>query len=587
MNQLSSRRITPYRLRLLAGALSIALVLAVAWTWSLYGPLASEVTERETSYLTGSARSAALLFGEADSDLQATAERLGEEIGLRVTVVASDGTVIADSEEEPSALENHGDRPEISAALAGRDGTDIRRSDTQDVDRLYVAVPAVVTGERVAVRASTSLAAVNALTGELRTTGLILLAIGTLGALLLAWRVTAVTARPVDRLADAARAMADGDLGTPIPPTNAALAPLGEALAALATQMRDRIQQLQTEQHALRMAVDGLDDAVVLLEDGRVALANRKTGLLLRGSAQTIEGRALAESGLSASLVAAIEDHLLDNAPATVELGPDPYQRYHRLRIVPLGHGPGGRRALIAITDTTDRMRLDAVRADFVANASHELKTPTAGILLLAESADNAAHDGDVEQALAFVSQIRGEAARLRQLVADLLDLSRMERLPGPDAIAEVRRSVDLACSAHRRAASQRDLTLSVDLSAIAGQDIAVAMDAADLAIVLDNLLSNAITYTESGGVCVSVTASDAEVAITVSDTGIGIPEADLERVFERFYRVDRARSRESGGTGLGLSLVRNAVERARGTVAITSHSGEGTTMTVRIPRVR
>ena len=118
--------------------------------------------------------------------------------------------------------------------------------------------------------------------------------------------------------------MATGDLGTPIPSTNAALAPLGDALGALATQMRDRIQQLQTEQHALRMAVDGLDDAVLLLEDGRVALANRKTGLLLRGSAQGIEGRSLAESGLPASLVAAIEGHLAEDAPATIDLGPAP-----------------------------------------------------------------------------------------------------------------------------------------------------------------------------------------------------------------------------------------------------------------------
>lgn len=586
MSRLSSRRITPYRLRLLAGALSIALVLAAAWTWSLYGPLASEVTERETGYLIGSARSAALLVSETDGDPQETARRLGAETGVRITVVASDGTVIADSEEEPSNLENHAERPEVSAALAGREGTDIRRSDTQDVDRLYVAVPAVVAGQRVAVRASTSLAAVNALTDELRTTGLILLAIGTLGAVLLAWRLTATTAHPVDRLADAARAMASGDLGTPIPPTNAALAPLGDALGVLATQMRDRIQQLQTERQALRMAVDGLDDAVLLLEQGRVALANRKTGLL-RGSTHGIEGRLLADSGLPASLVAAIEGRLTEAAPATIDLGPDPYQRYHRLRIVPLGQGPGGQRTLVAITDTTDRMRLDAVRADFVANASHELKTPTAGILLLAESADSAARDGDSEQALAFVGQIRGEATRLRQLVADLLDLSRMERLPGPDAITEVRRGVDLACSAHRRAASQRGLMLSVDLTAIAGQDIAVAMDAADLAIVLDNLLSNAIAYTESGGVSVSVAASDAEATITVRDTGIGIPEADLERVFERFYRVDRARSRDSGGTGLGLSLVRNAVERARGTVTIASRPGEGTTVTVRIPRVR
>lgn len=161
-----------------------------------------------------------------------------------------------------------------------------------------------------------------------------------------------------------------------------------------------------------------------------------------------------------------------------------------------------------------------------------------------------------------------------------------MERASAPGAIADVRRTVDLACSAHRRAATARGLALTQDLDAIAGEDVAVAMDQTDLAVVLDNLLANAIAYTEEGDVGVAVSADDTEVRITVRDTGIGIPETDLERVFERFYRVDRGRSRERGGTGLGLSLVRNAVERAHGTVAIESRQGDGTSVTVRLPRV-
>jgi signal transduction histidine kinase len=127
---------------------------------------------------------------------------------------------------------------------------------------------------------------------------------------------------------------------------------------------------------------------------------------------------------------------------------------------------------------------------------------------------------------------------------------------------------------------------LTADLTAIRGEDVAVAMDHTDLAIVLDNLLSNAITYTETGSVRISVSTDGADVIITVSDTGIGIPEHDRERVFERFYRVDRARSRASGGTGLGLSLVKNAVERAGGSVSIDSRIGSGTSVTVRLKRV-
>lgn len=576
-----------YRMRVLVAVTTSVVLLAVAWVWSLYGPLSDAVIERETAYLNGAARSAALAVDHSDAPLQEMVERLGAETDLRITIVGGDGVVLADSDEVLSTLENHGDRPEVVGALAGTATSDIRESDTQGVDRLYVAVPAVIDGASVAVRASTPLAFIAVVTGRLRTTGLLFLAVALAIALAFAWRISETAGGPVDRLADAARAMAAGDLSSPVPTTRGALAPLGEALDSLGQQMRDRITTLELERQALRMAVDGLSDAVLLLDGGRIEVVNREATLLMRSGSGTAEGRSLDSAGLTASLAAAVGAHLGDDQPETVDLGPDPYQHYHRLRTVPLGRGAYGRRTLAVITDTTERMRLDAVRTDFVANASHELKTPSAGILLLAESADDAAQDGDLDQALEFVLQIRGEAQRLTRLVADLLDLSRMERLAAPDAIADVRRSVDLACSAHRRAASARGLALTQDLSSIAGQDIAVAMEQADLAIVLDNLLSNAIAYTEEGEVDVAVAADDSEVRITVQDTGIGIPEADLERVFERFYRVDRGRSRASGGTGLGLALVRNAVERAHGTVAIESSQGAGTAITVRLPRVR
>lgn len=581
------RKVSSYRMRVLAAVSTAVVLLAVAWVWSLYGPLSDAVIDRETAYLTGTARSAALTIERMETPLQETVVRLGAGTGVRITVVDERGVVLADSDEVPATLENHGDRPEIAGALAGIISSDIRESDTQGVDRLYVAVPSAIDGTSVAVRASTPLAFITDVTGRLRTTGFLFLAVALVIALVFAWRISDTAGAPVDRLADAARAMAAGDLGARVPATRGALAPLGQALDSLGQQMRDRITTLELERQALRLAVDGLSDAVLLLDGGRIEVVNREATLLMRGGAGTVEGRTLDAAGLPASIAAAIGAHLSDDQPATIEMGPDPYQRYHRLRTVPLGQGGYGRRTLAVITDTTERMRLDAVRTDFVANASHELKTPSAGILLLAESADDAARDGDLEQALEFVLQIRGEAQRLTRLVADLLDLSRMERVAAPGAVTDVRKAIDLASSAHRRAATARNLTLTQDLEAVAGQDVAVTMEQADLAIVLDNLLANAIAYTEQGEVALEVAADDSEVRITVRDTGIGIPEADLERVFERFYRVDRGRSRASGGTGLGLSLVRNAVERAHGTVAIQSRSGDGTVITVRLPRVR
>jgi signal transduction histidine kinase len=274
--------------------------------------------------------------------------------------------------------------------------------------------------------------------------------------------------------------------------------------------------------------------------------------------------------------------------PLGRDVGPDPNGHWYRVTVLPLpdtaSNAPEERR-LVIVTDTTERMRLDRVRTDFVANASHELKTPTAGMLLLAESARTAGADGDDETAMAFLGQIENEADRLRRLVADLLDLSRLETTPQPGSIADVRRAVDLSMMAHRSSARLKGLALESDLTAVSGEDVYVLADPTDVAVALDNLLDNAVAYTEHGSVTVGVLAETARVCISVTDTGIGIPAHDLPRVFERFYRVDRSRTRVTGGTGLGLSLVRHIAERSGGSVDIVSQADKGTTVTLELPR--
>jgi two-component system phosphate regulon sensor histidine kinase PhoR len=579
--------VSAYRIRLIIGFTLVIGMLAGAWAWSLYAPLSSAVTEQQADRLADLARAGTVVLATSDLPLRDMLEELAGSSGVRITVVASDGTVLGDSEEDPQTLENHGDRPEVLEALAGRAGTDIRRSDTQGIERMYLAVPAVYEGAPVALRVSEPLALIENLSARARRTGLLLLPVVLVLAAGAVWQITRAAARPVERLAESARVMADGDLTSQVPVDSGPLLPLSGALAALRDQLRARMSALEAEERTLRTALDGLSDAVVLLEDDRVRLANRALSALFRTPAGSLTGLRLADLGLPAPIESAIELRLAETESSSADLGPDPFHRYHRVVALPLGDGEGVRRTLVVISDVTDRMRLDAVRRDFVANASHELKTPTAAIALLAESADQAARDGDDAQAVAFLSQIGDEAGRLRRLVADLLDLSRIESVPDSGAIADVRRTIELALAGHRRSAAARGLTLEADLEAVAGADVAVRSGTTDLTIALDNLLSNAIAYTEAGGVLVRVEANDSTVTITVADTGIGIPAADVERVFERFYRVDRARSRTSGGTGLGLSLVRNAVERSGGAVSITSEPGAGTTVTLSLPRAR
>jgi two-component system phosphate regulon sensor histidine kinase PhoR len=580
------RHTSAYRIRLFGGFALVVGMLAVAWVWSLSAPLDAAVRTQQEQRLTELARSGAVAIAPTSgATLARTVADLGAGSEVRVTVVAADGTVLADSQETTATLENHGNRPEVRSALAGRTGTDVRRSASQQIERMYVAVPATLAdGQLVAFRTSESLAQIAALAAESRRYGLIVLGVALALAALAAWRFVRSVALPVETLADASRAMATGDLASPIPQISGPLGPLAEALVSLREQLRERVEALDAERQTLRVALDGLADGILLLNNDRVELVNRSFAAMFRLLPSEALGRHVAELGLPGPIEAAIMRHR-GATPSAVDLGPDPFRRYQRLLAVPLGQS-GDTRRLIAVADVTDRMRLDAVRRDFAANASHELKTPAASILLLAESAQNAAADGDSEQAVAFVGQIADEARRLRRLVNELLDLSRLEAAPSTEEVADVRRAVELALAAHRRSATERGLALSADLHAVTGFDVAVRCSSTDLAVALDNLLANAIAYTEAGSVVVAVEADERTVAIAVTDTGIGIPEADIGRIFERFYRVDRARSRTSGGTGLGLALVKNVLESCGGTVGVQSTVGQGTTITLRLPRV-
>jgi two-component system sensor histidine kinase SenX3 len=252
----------------------------------------------------------------------------------------------------------------------------------------------------------------------------------------------------------------------------------------------------------------------------------------------------------------------------------------HWLRATATPIGEDGT-VLLVVRDVTEARRLDAVRRDFVANASHELKTPAASIQAAAETLRSAAAD-DPEAVPRFAVQLEREAVRLSRIVADLLDLSRLES--GSELAERVR------LDALVREEAQR----FIDASTAAGVDLTVAADrtppvrgsARDLSLLVRNLIDNAVRYTKRGGtVMVTVTAGDADVTLCVTDTGGGIPTRDLPRIFERFYRVDRARSRETGGTGLGLAIVKHVSENHGGSVRVESELGRGTTFEVRLPR--
>jgi two-component system phosphate regulon sensor histidine kinase PhoR len=262
--------------------------------------------------------------------------------------------------------------------------------------------------------------------------------------------------------------------------------------------------------------------------------------------------------------------------PATVEVERSAPARWLRVTAAPAGEGA----VLVVVTDVTDARRLERVRRDFVANASHELKTPAASIQAAAETLLAVARD-DPSAVPRFASQLEREAVRLSRIVADLLDLSRLES--GSELPEPVR--LDVIAREEAERAGDRAVEAGVDVEVVSAGPVTVDGGARDLSLLVRNLIDNAIRHTGAGGrVTVDTLEQAGRVTLTVTDTGVGIPARDLPRIFERFYRVDRARSRETGGTGLGLSIVRHVAENHRGSVAVTSELGTGSSFVVTLP---
>lgn len=236
-------------------------------------------------------------------------------------------------------------------------------------------------------------------------------------------------------------------------------------------------------------------------------------------------------------------------------------------------------RRLVAMQDVTEAKRIEAMRRDFVADASHELKTPVASIQAVAETLETAVAD-DPEAVPRFMRTLLGETRRMSALVQDLLDLARLEGRPPERGLVSLSEVAAHEIDRVRPSAEDKGLVLREDTA----EGVMVSGNAEDLSLALRNILDNALRYTLSGEVCVRLSRHDQQAVIEVADTGEGIPGKDLGRIFERFYRVDRARSRETGGTGLGLAIVRHVVEQHNGKVEVTSELGRGTRVTVTLP---
>jgi signal transduction histidine kinase len=345
-----------------------------------------------------------------------------------------------------------------------------------------------------------------------------------------------------------------------------------ELLGRSADELQQRLSALDQDRTTMQNVLSSMEEGVVLVgPTGRVRLSNPAADRLLGTRHRTMPGLLPMAFQEAATKAAAGE------AAVGVEVETGSPSRWARATAIPVG-GDGS--VLLVVRDVTEAKRLESVRRDFVANASHELKTPAASIQAAGETIRSAARD-DPSVIPRFAEQLEREAFRLSRIVSDLLDLSRLETGAELDEEVGLDQVVKEERDRYEEAAREGGLTLSIGLGPVAP----VRGSVRDLSLLVRNLVDNAIRYTKPGGrVEVTLSGQGDEVVLSVADTGVGIPTRELPRIFERFYRVDRARSRETGGTGLGLSIVKHVIENHGGTVSVTSELGRGTCFEVRLP---
>ncbi len=533
---------------------------------------------------------ARILAGELKTapsgSLEPWALEAGNRARTRVTIIDATGVVLADSQHDPETMENHSRRPEIRQAYEGLVGASIRHSATLNRDLCYVAIPLILRGQPgYVLRLAVPLEDLDAAIAPVRWRILGVSVLTALVALAIAYFFSRSFTRRIGRL----QAFAENLVGARFTETLTAraddeLGALARSLNSMAGQLRDLVTRLNLESARREAILASMVEGVLAVDSElRVTFCNASFARIVGLPFPLSEGVHLVDLVRDPGLREILGEAITSGQTFKQRMQlPGLDGRVFEVQTSPLSN-PTGRGGLAILHDITDLERLERVRRDFVANVSHELRTPLTAIRGYAETLLEGAID-DADNRRRFLEIIQAHATRLNSIASDLLTLSELESGKGVPATEKVpvRGVVESAMRTLEPVANQYQVTMGRDKL----EDAEIVGDRLRLEQAILNLLDNAVKFNRPGGeVRVKVAPrNDGKVEVTIADNGIGIPSDDLPRIFERFYRVDKARSREVGGTGLGLSIVKHIVERMNGTVSVESQLGKGSTFTVLLP---
>jgi len=588
--------------RIYATYLVVVVLATVAVGWLAVSSARDFYTDRTADELKARAslvreEIAALVEAGKLDGIEPLIQRMGASSGTRITIIGTGadglapGEVVADSDRLPEDMVNHADRPEYQAAARGDVGRAVRHSQTLDEDMMYVAVPLEAGGEVVAVvRTAMPLTAIDEALSQLYRSIFAGAAVVALVAALLGWYVSRRIARPMREMREGAERFAAGDFSRKLlVPTTVEFAAVAEAMNRMAAELDDKLRTLTRERNEREAVLESMVEGVLAVDpDGHVIALNTAAARLLDVSEKDALGMSIEEAVRNPELQHVVLAVLTGEQPVETDLtvyvgGEDRFLQANGSLL----HAEDGvvAGAVIVVNDVTRLRRLEAVRSDFVANVSHELKTPVTSIKGFAETLADGAID-DPEAGRRFLKIIAGQADRLNAIIEDLLALSTLERGTEDRGVAlqEARLADVLAVAAEVCAvkAAAKRIAVTVDCP----DDLYAEINPPLLEQALVNLLDNAIKYSPEGTtVAVSGDQTASETVVAVSDQGVGISREHLPRLFERFYRVDKARSRDLGGTGLGLSIVKHIAQVHGGTVSVDSIVGRGSTFRIHLPR--
>lgn len=527
---------------------------------------------------------------------QISIDRLCKEIGkstlTRVTIILPSGKVIGDSERDPGELDNHKDRLEFIGAVKEKKGVSTRYSLTLDKNLMYVGVP-VYYGNKLHAVIRTSIPvdiideAVSAMQKKIVFAGFTIAIFAALVCLFISRRIS----RPIEELRKNAEGIAKGEYRFNQPRSNIyEIGNLHNAMKEMVKDLEERISTITRQRNEIEVILSSMEEGILAVDkDEKIISLNRAAEKIFGVKSRDAQGKSIQEAIRNRTFHDFISDVIKGNEPVEKEItlypGEEKFINGHGTRLVDTNGKEIG--ALIVLNDVTRLKRLENIRRDFVANVSHEIKTPVTAIKGFVETLKDVGVDSE-EESERFLTIISKHVNRLEAIIDDLLQLSRLEKdTESGDEIllekANVLNIIETAIQVCSPVAEAKQIKFNITCE----KELAAKVNAPLLEQAVVNLLDNAVKYSENNTkVHVNAYKKEDMLYIEVSDEGRGIEKEHLPRLFERFYRVDKARSRQQGGTGLGLAIVKHIIHAHRGSVSVESSPGKGSTFTIRLPKV-